>query len=635
MSKLKSKITKIKKTLLKIILISVFLIINLIPKKSHAALDETFGLDKALKSIMHQGNHIVCLKADTKNVVQPSSRNWKIPAKGKIRLFGANCYSPNGCKIFRCNSSNYEIDSNEHLLKKCKSEKGSEQWAGCKNEDKIKKLEEKNNNSIQVEPGCQEVKNFTVITKKSNNYLSVYAEENQSSNLPVGPVNVELEDQYVIHVNYQYYLSQPAEEIKKYQQTDYNITPGEDDTLKLSTFNLNLSDKEIEGSIKDCQIISWDPFGRVFDAVSLEPISNVKVILIDHKINQPAKMRFSDNYDITDIRGIYNILVEEAGFYRLEVEPPDTHQFKNNIKLHPNYQKIYSNIYEKGKVFEEKVGIPTQHDIPLVPIKEPYRQAIAELIPNTLESYASNTYIVYKGVTTFPYAKVCLINSQTNNIVGSCTNADKIGIFTLVINKKLIPYEFLQIGVQKVDLTDFKKTTSNMTKQNNLGYQPILSYIEGYAYDDQGNLLLNTQVNIKLKNNHLIFSQTKTDENGYFKFAQDQLPFNEYYLDYLIDDNNHLIKNTSEFVKENLNFIKQNNIDLFKLSDQSVNNNNTYYQSKPLINNYQSLKKTFNNFDKKSYFLVYLIIFLIFSLTLILIISLYIYIKYKEKKSLT
>lgn len=521
------------------------------------AFDFSFGMDNILKQLMQQGNHIVCLDAETKQINVPS--DWKKPALGTVKLSGAECKSPSGCKILRCNSSNSEIAVNEHLLNICKTH--PENWAGCSKEGKTEEVEEKTAISKQVKPGCEEVKNYATLSMadKESDVLGT-----ETGFLPQGPVDVELDDSYVVHVDYEYFLSQPDEgTLVELGQGGEAITPGSENTQQLGTIEFSFTEEEIEGSIKDCDVISWDPFGRVFDSESLEPMSDVNVTLIDDKTDKPAVMRFNPNFDVTDLRGLFNIQVENEGLFRLEVDKPLTHMFADSAKINPKYVNIYSDIYKKDAVFEEKAGVPTHHDIPLQPIGEPYHGAVAQLIEGTLESHISGNYAVYSGMTTYPFSKVCLVGAETNKTVGKCVNADKIGKYSMSVHKKKVPMEFLEVSIKKVDLNNINNVYPLEYREKGIGYEPVLSYIEGYAYDEDGNRLFNTKVNVRLTSDDKIFYETTTDDSGRYIIYKKDLPFIEYYLEYVNPQSQKTIKKTtSDFISDNKSFIDSEKMDL-------------------------------------------------------------------------
>ena len=221
----------------------------------------------------------------------------------------------------------------------------------------------------------------------------------------------------------------------------------------------NFEFSQTQGSDQECVGVYWDPFGRVFDAVSLEPISGVNVSLFQSPSRRLALLPI--NPALTDKAGIYNILVDTEDDYYLNVTVPATHSFTENVDLNPRYGLVYSHIYSPGEVFHEKSlpqSIPEDfdfgpyhHDIPLQPKGEPYRQAVAEVIEDSLNQADMGSFVNYSGRVTFPMAQVCLVG-ETSGVV-DCVNADKYGNFRLNVDKLSIPQEFMEIKVEKVNLT--------------------------------------------------------------------------------------------------------------------------------------------------------------------------------------
>jgi len=498
-----------------------------------------------LLSMADQGKIRTCLTATADNVDQ---NGWK-NVNGTIKLNG-QCLSESGCEIWQCNSDNKEIAEDEALLQKCKT---NSQLAGCSNPEKIKELEEKIVKSVQVQPGCH--KDETVV--------------------PYGAINTSITGKFIPHVDYNFYAIGEANPVT--EDTGKGGIEANDNSQKLGTVKFSFGNTE--GSQQDCVAISWDPYGRVFDAVSLEPISDVRVTLIDADSKKPVVQQFESNFDITDLKGLYNILVEKEGRYRLDVETPSSHIFSSNFNLNPKYSEIYADIY-LGGVYQEKIGVPTHHDIPLVPKGSPYTGAVAEVVEGSLNQVDMGTFVNYSGQVTFPKAKVCLIDSQKNQVVGECVSADKYGKFKISVDKKNIPNNFLKIQVSKVSLiyTDKAQQQTNIKESlinREVGFQPILNYVEGYVYDEKNNIIPLTKVVVRLKMNNKIFSQTTADKNGFIKIESEKLPFFEYYLEFSDSKNSRIIRrSTSKFVEMNKSYLEDKNLNLISVIKNNPKNVN-------------------------------------------------------------
>lgn len=351
------------------------------------------------------------------------------------------------------------------------------------------------------------------------------------------------------------------------------------------------------GTQQSCTFVAWDPFGRVFDAVSLEPIPNIKVTLIDDVTKKPAVMKFEKNNDTTLADGLFNILVEKEGMYQLSLDLLTTHQFIANPTLNSNYSKIYYDLYFPGNVFEEKQNIPTHHDISLQPVGSPYIAPKVEIMKiETAINMSTST--LYKGRVSHPFAKVCLIGEITKKEYGCVANSDKFGIYQIILSNENIPLDEKLIPVgTKVDLNSVSITQKiqqsikidsligeNPAEKNIvLGYEPVFSHLEGFAYDEKGIVIPKAKIDVVLKSDNKIVYTTYTDNSGFFTIYSKNLPIFEYYLQIIPPGSSEAFHiTTSQFAKANedymvsekLNFLtaKKNNQPIVNPATGSLNN---------------------------------------------------------------
>ncbi|KKP71863.1 MAG: hypothetical protein UR68_C0025G0008 [Candidatus Roizmanbacteria bacterium GW2011_GWA2_35_19] len=386
------------------------------------------------------------------------------------------------------------------------------------------------------------------------------------------------------------------------------------------------------GTQQSCTFIAWDPYGRVFDSASLEPIPNVKVTLIDDSTKKPAIMKFEKNNDTTMADGLFNILVENEGIYSLNLDPISTHQFVKNPNLNQNYSKIFYDLYYLGGTFVEKQGIPTHHDIALQPIGNPYIAPKVEIM-KVEEAMNMKDTSLFKGRVSHPFAKVCLVGEVTNKEYGCTPNSDKFGIYQIVLrnseipsDERLIPvghkvdYETVNITQKiqqtiKIDsLTDSKTIEEKMSP----GYEPVFSHVEGYTYNGDGIIIPKAKVDVILKSNNKIVYTTHSDSSGFFTIYSKNLPIFEYYLQIIPPGAPSAIHlTTSEFAKSNESYIAAEKLNLLtaKKNNQSIVNpvtgslNNIVRQNN--INNNINLKQTTNNGSKKIQFSFLLILIIL------------------------
>lgn len=409
------------------------------------------------------------------------------------------------------------------------------------------------------------------------------------NHVAAGPVNIIVTGIFERHVSHKFYAIGDAAIVTELGKGGLEAENRTQQIGQVSNFEFS----QIQESDQKCVGAYWDPFGRVFDAVSLEPISGVNVSLFQSPSRRLALL--PTNPTLTDKAGIYNILVDTEDDYYLNVTVPATHSFTENVDLNPRYGLVYSHIYSPGEVFHEKSlpqSIPEDfdfgpyhHDIPLQPKEEPYRQAVAEVIEDSLDQADMGIFVNYSGRVTFPMAQVCLVG-KTSGVV-DCVNADKYGNFRLNVDKLLIPQEFMEIKVKKVNLTGLSQEKSLLDKVMSffvnkvnaqasirieepiatpkpVGFNPILSYIEGYAYDKTGATIPNAKIAVKLKANKEIFYQTTADENGFFMIYLNHLPFFEYYFDITAPNGITVTQTTSDFITLNQDYLAEQNLNLVK-----------------------------------------------------------------------
>lgn len=422
---------------------------------------------------------------------------------------------------------------------------------------------------------------------------------------------------------------------------------GTANTQQVGTFNtFSFSEGKIpEGTQQNCAFIAWDPYGRVFDSVSLEPIPDIKVIMIDDKTKKPAVQRFEKNYDITKADGLFNILVENEGMYQLTLDSLISHKFVSEPKLNPNYLKIYYDIYHPGDVFEEKRGIATHHDIPLQPLGNPYIAPAVEVMKME-QSINMGTSVLYKGRISHPYAKVCLVGESTGKEIGCVDNADRFGVYQIMLRNSTVPQDEKLIPVgYKVNYNSlFQKEKSQQTvrieslsdsqdKSSDFIYEPLLTHIEGYVYDRQGKILPNARVDVILEMNNKIVYTTYSDSSGFLTIYSKNLPIFDYFLQIIPSGSGKPIHyTTSEFVKANKSYLETEKINLMTGSknNQSIIDPLTN-KLNPNINKDQSAVENPDRSNKNQSGInmsskIFIIVFIIFVL-MIAVVSLVFYLK--------
>jgi len=364
-----------------------------------------------------------------------------------------------------------------------------------------------------------------------------------------------------------------------YQGTGAEMT-GDATSLQYGTFNFSQD-------YKKCVTIRWDPYGRVFDAKSLEPIPNINISILDSAKNL-VQLPGVGNPVTTGANGFFNFFVE-AGQYYLKLDLLSSYSFTTSPSLNSNYGKAYSNLYKPDEIINETAN-GVHVDIPLDPGSNPPRRSDPvsisfSLIPAT---YSTETKII--GQVSHPLTIVTFY--QGNKQIGQ-TTADKFGFYeTIISNETIEPYTPIVPHLTKVDLT--KNNISVLGVQASAGsplariilavwnkfthggenavlsatsqgspVNPIPRYLEGYIYDGSGGVVKNAEVNVILVMSGKTYYQTVSDSYGRIKLYPEDLPIFEYYLKITpVNSKTNFTITTDEFIRQNQDYLNQNRINV-------------------------------------------------------------------------
>jgi len=386
------------------------------------------------------------------------------------------------------------------------------------------------------------------------------------------------------------------------------------------------TDEELHGSEGGCAVLhgTWeqgdngkwgcnDPYGRVFDSLSLEPIPNAKVTLLVKRKN--GTFTFMSPKETTNAiinpwttreDGKYVFLVP-PGTYQLQVELPGYSFPFTSQSLDKNYNKAYYELYYAPS-YEDKniVEVKVEHrDIPVVPKAEPYQSQV-KLLGYLSELDKQNQQYHITGRTSHPLTIVDIlgIDIRTKKITRSLKSisSDKWGFFNTTINTSFL-WLNETVGMAKMtkvnlsDNSEENKTNTSLphfffnqihslipglityaVKPNQKIQQvtyasinPILNYIEGYAYTNDNTAITDGTVQIYLQGSKKPFYTTHTSSTGYFNIPSDHLPQMNYFISYKTKNNNSYQITQSEFLAQNSQGIITNKIDLNKYQTQSLN----------------------------------------------------------------
>lgn len=379
-----------------------------------------------------------------------------------------------------------------------------------------------------------------------------------------------------------------------------------------------------DGNPQQCTMILWDPYGRVFDAKSLEPLGEEEAVvtLLDKNNN---KINLPTNDDSLDIFGLYNILVIKDGEYKLKVAPKTNHSFEP-VEVNPLYKDIYEFIYKAGDPpFFESANDPKRVDIPLKAKETAYSRSI-EIGKMSQKDIVGGTQLIIKVTHPLSLVKVFSNGKQlADNGYGQPipNKTDKSGVWQAVIKKNLLSQYGYSLEISKnpkyfkTGIVIDNETGSEIFSKVTADFPPLLTYIEGFAYDKNQKIIPNAKVNVIVKMDKSIYYQTTTDSSGFFTIYGKNLPFLEYYLEF-IDPKTQvkLIQSTYQFIKNNKDYIKSENLDLLNgtKNNQPIINPITKELNTTLRNDFDSNKKDYKikseikNFSNTKFFPLLIII---------------------------
>jgi len=325
-----------------------------------------------------------------------------------------------------------------------------------------------------------------------------------------------------------------------------------------------------------------DPYGRIFDAKSLEPIPNVSISILDQN-KQNLNIPLLTNPQIVKNDGVFNFVVA-PGTYYLNPRIPSGYIFANAANINSNYTKAYSQILSSPEeaIIEKSIKNPEHRDIALDPgTNTPFRSTPVKINYGTMRN---GTDMVVIGRVSHPLSIIEF--TQGSNIIGK-TTATKYGAFKVTIKNSMIqPDTAIDVTITKVDLTN---NANLSTKSNNLfdslfitlksiispqviaaisnkssfKIDPIPSYLEGLAYDKSSNVVPNAIIYVKLNNSNQIYYQTKADEKGAFKINPSDLPIYAYSIEIKDPKTNVVTKQTTyEFAGKNKKYLSENKVNL-------------------------------------------------------------------------
>jgi hypothetical protein len=347
-------------------------------------------------------------------------------------------------------------------------------------------------------------------------------------------------------------------------------------------------------------VVVHDPYGRVFDSYTLEPLEGTEVTLTKKLASGQYKtvtqQDISDtpavgtilNPQVTEKDGIFSFFVPD-GTYRLAAKK-DGYTFPSDMNaLNPAFVFMYDNIYRGEDIVQQ--GKVEHRDIPMDPVDLEASKAYAEQNQITIISYFQsvdkqrNVYkiegrvshpkaaiIVYAYVPN-RYQKGELIKTRTL----AKTEADLYGYFKLEIPlsklkknetigeleavKKKIAYPQKKVmnsvaEMMKLIIIGFGdsiavQAESGDVSRTSVKLNPILTSVEGYAVTDAGAIMPGATVRLFVTEDNIPVYETQADETGYFAIPEASIPNMPYSLEFFGLNDEQVVTSTSQFIVRN------------------------------------------------------------------------------------
>jgi hypothetical protein len=382
-----------------------------------------------------------------------------------------------------------------------------------------------------------------------------------------------------------------------------------------------------------CRLVI-DPYGKVFDNYTLEPLSGATVTLLKEraagtfsKVQQQDIVGNLVNPQITTNGGGYQFIVPN-GTYGIQVIRPG-YSFPVT-EINSRASQMYSSIYSGGPIVVK--DIPVRADIALEPQNKEQAIAYAQNNPISITNYFQ-TIDKTKGVQTIegyvshPKAVIEIYgqrNAERTRKLAS-TEADQNGHFSVGIQLSSLQKDEV-IG----QIEAAKRKISGITvsaKPAVLALAPMLDSLSGFATTKNGSVIANSEVEVKLLMSGVTVATALADDTGYFAIPAEKMPSLPYSLSF---KNGATVENvdTATYLSNNIKLSASNNV--YASTGSNVLGD---YDKSTVQNDAEGVLPTFNPSVEPSRGLVVVaVILIVFVFTVTALLSIYIAHEAKQKR---
>jgi len=359
-----------------------------------------------------------------------------------------------------------------------------------------------------------------------------------------------------------------------------------------------------------CAGNAYDPYGKVFDMNTLEPIPGVDVTLKQYDIatNNEVEITIA-NPNVrpykTSSTGQFSFLVVDGNYALVPIQSEYVHAMTTDAALLPiNTSRIYSDLYYADSPVIRQRGVIQHRDIVMKAKNGTGNTFPLKILDqNTQES---NGKLIYEGFISHPFA---LLNVEVcTPTAGGCVQSkefnhrnggpDKNGKFKITLDQStLLNGQNYKMKFVKQDLTTATLTQTRPSIDGAVAWvqsmvqklvgivhaqettavervvNPIPLYLEGYAYDNEGNIMPNATVGVYVSFSEAPIYSMTADNNGYFRITSEFIPATEYSLRFTsnAEKENVSYQSTSQFLANNNEFIEAEKIKPYKFASSTTN----------------------------------------------------------------
>lgn len=389
--------------------------------------------------------------------------------------------------------------------------------------------------------------------------------------------------------------------------------------LKLATFIGENSPGIPEGANANCTTISWDPYGRIIDSYTLEPIRDVLVNLKNSGVNNILELTKNPNDPTfrnpftTNSQGGFNFAVIPGTYYLYPTHPdfifpiqdPEIHnQAISNLRLfdplgeYVTLEKSNAKIYlNPQEAIVEVAGTSQRRDIIMQPKNSNYQGSPAELI--SVSNARQGIQQLVKGIVSHPKS---IVKAMIGNQIIGQAEADYEGNFSLLLNEDLIPNTALnyQVTVEKVPLVKALEQPTIVTAEQSEDqlFKLIPAVLSGFIFDQNYQVLPNTKVEIVLSGlTNLAYTSVYTNSNGFLAIPYQNLPPSEFLLKVYPKNKAPFELTIAQFLELNTVYLEESGVNIF---NPKVATENLINPSNEIVNKVKST--TANRLSKSGVF---------------------------------